>query len=93
MFDNKIVGMISNKKIHSTLTELFIRGQKTNISLVFILQSHFPVPKDVSLNTIQLFIMKIPNRRELQKIAMNHYSDVEFSDFMVLYKKCTARIN
>ena len=35
--------------------------------------------------------MKIPNKRELQQIAFNHSSDIDFQDFMNLYKKCTAK--
>ena len=57
--------MINNKKLNSQVTKLFIRGRKQNISLVFITQSYFKVPKDVRLNTTHFFIMKIPNKREL----------------------------
>ena len=55
--------MINNKKLNSIVTELFLRGRKLNISLVFITQSYFKVPKDVRLNTTKFFIMKIPNKR------------------------------
>ena len=71
-FDDMIADMIRNKKINSIITKLFIRGRKWNISLVFITQSCFKVPKDVRLNTSHIFITKIPNRRELQQIAINH---------------------
>ena len=81
--------MIHNKKLNSIVTELFIRGRKLNISLVFITQSYFKVPKDVRLNTTHFFIMKIPNKRELQQIALNHSSDIDFKDFIKIYKKCT----
>ena len=64
--------MIHNKKLDSVVTELFIRGRKQHISLVFITQSYFKVPKDVRLNTTHFFITKIPNRRELQEITRNH---------------------
>ena len=67
-----IADMINNKKLHSIVTELFIRGRKLNISIVFITQSYFKVPKDVRLNSKHFFIMKIPNKRELQQIALNH---------------------
>ena len=67
-----IPDMIYNKKLNSIVAELFIRGRKLNISLVFITQSYFKVPKDVRPNTTHFFIMKIPNRRELQQIAINH---------------------
>ena len=88
-FDDMIADMNNNKKINSIVTELFIRGIKLNISLVFITQSYFKVPKDVRLNTTHFFIMKIPNKRELQQIAINHSSDIDFNDFIKTYKKCT----
>ena len=81
--------MINNKKLNSTVTGLFIRGGKPNISLVFITQSYFKVPKEVRLNTTHFFIMKIPNKRELQQIAVSHSSDIDFKDFINIYKKCT----
>ena len=63
VFDDMIADMVHNKKLYSIVTELFIRGKKLNISLVFITQSYFKVPKDVRLNTIHFFISKIPNKR------------------------------
>ena len=90
VFDDMIADMIHNKKLNSIVTELFIRGRKLNISLVFITQSYFKVPKDVRLNTSHFFIIKIPNKRELQQIALNHSSDIGFTDFIRIYKKCTA---
>ena len=74
VFDDMTADMINNKKLNSIVTELFIRGRKLNISLVFITQSYFKVPKDVRLNSTHFFIMKIPNTRELQQIALNHSS-------------------
>ena len=70
---------------------MFIRDRKLNISLVFITQSYFKAPKDARLNSIHVFIIKIPNERELQEIALNHSSDVNFKDFIKMYKKCTAK--
>ena len=70
---------------------MFIRVRKLDISIVFIMQSYFQVPKDVRLNSTHLFIMKIPNKRELQQIALNHSSDIDFKDFMKIYKKCTTK--
>ena len=90
VFEDMIAGMINNKKLNPIVTELFIRGGKLNISIVFITQSYFKVPKDVRLNSTDFFIMKIPNKRELQQIALNHSSDIDFKDFMKIYKKCTA---
>ena len=54
------------------MTELFIRGRKLNISIVFITRSYFKVPNDVKLNLTHFFAMTIPNKRELQQIALNH---------------------
>ena len=88
--DDMIADMINNNKLNSTVTELFIRGRKLNISLVFITQSYFKVPKDVRLNTTHFFITKIPNKRELQQIALNHSSDISTKDFINIYKKYTA---
>ena len=66
---------------------MFIRGRKLNISIVSITQSYFKVPKDVRLNSTHFFIMKIPNKRELQQIALSHSSDIDFTDFIKIYKK------
>ena len=90
IFDDMIADMINNKKLNPVITELFIRGRKLNISIVFITQSYFKVPKDVRLNSTHFFIMKIPNKKELQQIALNHSSDIDFKDFMKIDKKCTA---
>ena len=77
------------KKLNSIVTELFIRGKKINASLVFITQSYFKVPKDVRSNTSHFFIAKIPNKRELQQIAINHSSDINTKDFANIYRKYT----
>ena len=90
VFDDMIADMINNKKLNSIVTELFIRGRKLNISLAFITQSYFKVPKDVRLNSTHFFIMKIPNKRELQQIALNHSSDINSKDLIKIYKKYTA---
>ena len=84
--------MINNKKLNSIVTELFIRGRKLNISLVFITQSYFKVPKDVRLNTTHFFITNIPNRREIQEIARNHSSDIKTEDFTNIYRECTVEL-
>ena len=82
--------MINNQKLNPIVTELFIRRRKLNISIVFITQSCFKVPKNVRLNSTHFFIIIIPNNRELQQIALNHLSDIDFKDFMKVYKKCAA---
>ena len=73
VFDGMIADMIQNKKLNSIVTELFIRGTKLNISLVFITQSYFNVPKDVRLNTTHCFITNILSKGQ---IAINHLSDI-----------------
>ena len=89
VFDDVVADIISNEKLNPVVIELFIRGRKLNISIVFITQSYFKVPKDVRLNSTHFLIMKIPNKRELQQIALNHSSDIDLKDFMKIYKKCT----
>ena len=88
-FDDMIADMINNKKLNPIVTELFTRGRKLNISVVFIMQSYFKVPKDVRLNSTHFFIMKILNKRALQQIALNHSSDIDFKNFMKIYKECS----
>ena len=80
--------MLSNKKLNPIVTELFIRGGKLNISLISITQSYFAVPKNIRRN----FIIKIPNKQDLQQITLNHSSDINFKDFMNLYKKMYCKI-
>ena len=82
--------MLSNKKLNPIVTELFIMGIKINFSFVFITQSQFGEPKNIRLNSTHSFIMKIPNKQELQRIAFNHSSGI---DFMNSYKKCSAKLN
>ena len=87
VFDDMVADIMGNKKFQAIIKELFIRCRKLNISLVFITQSYFSVPKDVRLNTTHYFIMKINNKRELQNIAINHSADIDYQDFRKLYKK------
>ena len=72
VFDDMIADMLSNKKLNPIVTELFIRGRKLNISLVFIAQSYFALPEDIRLNSTHYFVMKIPNKQGLQRIASNN---------------------
>ena len=90
VFDDMTADMINNKKLNPVVTRLFIRGRKLNISIAFIIQSYFKAPKDVRLNSTHFFIMKIPNKRELQQIALNHPSDIDLKDFTKIYKTCTT---
>ena len=68
---------------------MFLRGKRPNISVVFISRSYFKVPKTIRLSTTHAFIMKIPNKTELQQIASIHSSDIDFKDFMKLHKEYT----
>ena len=83
-----IVDIMSNKRLQAVVKELFIRRRKLNISLVFITQSYFFIPKDVRLNSTHYLIMKI-NKKELQNIAINHSVDIDYKDFLKIYRKCT----
>ena len=83
-----IADIMTNKKFEAIIKELFIRCRKLNISLVFITQSYFSVPKDVRLSSLFL-IMKINNKRELQNIAINHSADIDYQDFIKIYRECT----
>ena len=90
VFDDMIADMESNKRLSPKFTELFWRGRKLNISIVFISKSYSKVSKTITLNATHYFIMKILNKRKLQKqIASNHSTGINFKDFMKLYKKYT----
>ena len=71
VLDNISADMVSNKKLNPIVTELFIRGRKRNISLAFSKQSYLAVPKKIRLNSTHYFVMKIPNKREVQQTAFN----------------------
>ena len=88
-FDNMIADIMANKKFQSIIKELFVRYRKLNISLVFITQSYFSLPKDVRLNSTHYLITKINNKRELQNIAFNHSTNIDYQDFMKIYRECT----
>ena len=89
VFNDMIADIMTNKKFQPIIKELFIRCRKINISLVFITQSYFSVPKDVRLNSTHYLIMKIINKRELQNIAINHSADIDYKDFIKIYRECT----
>ena len=84
-----IADITTNRRFQAIIKELFIRCRKLNISLVFITQSYFSVPKDVRLNSKHYLIIKINNRRELQNIAINHSANMDYNDFMKIYRECT----
>ena len=92
--DRKIVIVFDDmitEKLPARVTELFIRGRKLNLAIVFITQSYFRTPKDIRLNATHYFLMKIPNRRELQQICINHSADTDFKDFQRIYKSSTQK--
>ena len=93
VFDDMIAGVINNRKLNPVVTELFIRGRKLSICLVFLTQSYFKVPKDFRLNSTHFFIMKISNKRELQQTTLNHPSDIDFKNFIKIHKRFTAELS
>ena len=66
VIDDMIADMEANIKLSSIVTKLFLSGRKLNISIAFISQSYFKVPKTIRLNALYYFIMKISSKRELQ---------------------------
>ena len=89
VFDDVIADIVRNKKFQAIIKELFIRCRKLNISLMFITQSYFFVAKDVRLNSTHYLIMKVNNQRELQNIEINHSADIDYKDFVKIYRECT----
>ena len=77
-----IADIMDNRRFQAIIKELFIRCRKLNISIVFITQPYFFVPKDVKLNSTHYLIMKIKNIREIQNIAINHSADIDYNDFI-----------
>ena len=86
-----IADILSKKELNPVVTELFIKGRKLNISLVFITEPYFAAPKNFRLNSTNCFIMKILNKQELQQITFNHSSDIHFKDIVNLFKKFTGK--
>ena len=87
VFDDTTADITTSTKFQTIIKELFIRCRKLNVSLVFITQSYFSVPKDVRLNSTHYLIMKINNKKELQNIAINHSADIDY--FIKIYRECT----
>ena len=84
-----IADIMTSKRFQAIIKELFIRCKKLNILLVFIKQSYFSVSKDIRLNSTHYLIMKISNRKKSQNIAINHSADIDYQDFMKIYRKYT----
>ena len=91
VFDDMIGDIMTNKKFQAIIKELFIRCRKLNISPVFITQSYFSVPKVARLNSTHYLIMKINNRKDLQQIAIANSADIDYKDFLKIYRNCTKR--
>ena len=92
--DRKVVIIFDDmiaEKLPPKVTELFIRGRKLNLSIVFVTQSYFRTPKDIRLNCTHYFLMGIPNKRELQQICYNHSADTDFKDFQKMYRDATQQ--
>ena len=89
VFDDMIADIMTNKKFKVVIKELFSRCRKLNICLICITQSYFSVPKEIRLNSTHYLIMKMYNKRELKNIAINHSADIDYKDFMKIYRKCT----
>ena len=77
IFDDMITDIMTNKRFQAIIKELFTRCRKLNISLVFITQSDFSVPRDVRLNSTHCLITRINNKRELQNSADIDYQDLQ----------------
>ena len=84
-----IADIMDNKKFQAIINGFFIRCRKLSLSLVFITQSYFSVPKNVRQNSTHFLIMKISNKRELQNIEINHSGNIDYKDFMNIYRECT----
>ena len=81
--------VMSDKKTQQILKDLFITCRKLNISLCFLTQSNFSVPKDVTLNCTHYILFKLNNKRELENIAINHSANIDYKDFIKIYRDCT----
>ena len=89
VFDDMIADIMANKKFQVIIKKLFIRCKKLNISVMFMTRSYFSVPKDVRLNSTHYLIMKINNKRELPITAISHSPDIDYKNFMKIYRACT----
>ena len=56
---------------------------------MFITQFYFSVANVVRFSSTHYLIMKINNEKELQNITINHSVDIDYKDFMKIYKECT----
>ena len=90
VFDDMIADIMSSKKFKAIIKERFTRCRKLNTCIVFITQSYFRTPKDARLNSTYYVIMKIQSKKELQNIAQENSGDIDFKDFLKIYKDYTS---
>ena len=83
---------MSKKKFQAISKELFIRCGKLKMSLVFIPESYFSVPKDVRLNSTHYFVMKIKKQKRITKSAINHSADIDYNAFVRIYGECIRKL-
>ena len=83
---------MSDKEAQQVLKDLFIRCRQLNISLCFLTQTYFSVLKDITLNCTHYIIFKLNNKRELQNIAINLSADINYKDFIKIYRESTKEI-
>ena len=81
----------TNKKLQFIVTELFIRCRKLHISLVIIKKSYFLVPKNVILSSAHNLLIKIHNNIEFPNFKLNHSPDIDYQDFVKIYRNSTAK--
>ena len=89
VFDDMFADIMTSQKFQAIIKELLIRWKKFNISLVFITQSYFAVPKEIRQNSTHYLVMKIHNKRELQYLLLIIQQILNCKDFLKIYRKCT----
>ena len=87
VFDDMIADIMTNKKFQAIIKELFIRCRKVNISLAFIIQCYFSLPKDV-----KLFDYENKQQNRIRNIAIDHSADTDYHDFTKIYRECTKNL-
>ena len=84
-----IADIMTDKKIQAIIKDLVFRCRKLNISVVFITQSYFSVPREARSNSTHYLRMKNNNRKDLKQIAIDHSTDIDYKDFLKIYRNCT----
>ena len=93
VLDDMIADIMTNKQFQAAIIkELFIRCKKLNISLAFITEPYFSAPKRVRINSTDYLITNIHNKRKLKDITINHSPDIDYKDFLKVYKKCISEL-